>query len=109
MRAPGWVIGIVVPVSAALIHYVRTKLWGEKPSKAPVKTATATVIAKEVKQGTQGSGRSNGGFSYAVTFQTSDGNILELYAYEIEFGGLKEGMCGTLTYQYPYFIQFEQT
>lgn len=108
MRIPGWAIGIAVPVAGALIHFLNVRLWGEKPSKEPEKTVTATVIAKEVKAGTQGSGRSKGGYAYAVSFQTEDGNTLELYAQEIEFGGLKEGMRGTLTYRGRYFVSFTQ-
>lgn len=33
--------------------------------------------------------------------------MLELHAHEIEFGGLKEGMEGILTYQGRYFMDFK--
>ena len=108
MRIPGWVIGITVPVACALIHFLQVRLWGEKRSKEPEKSVTATVISKEVKAGTQRSGRSKGGDSYAVSFQTEDGLKLELYTHEIEFGTLKEGIQGTLTYQGRYFVRFEE-
>lgn len=91
-----------------LLHVLRVRLWGEKRSKEPEKTVMATVTAKEVKQGTQSTGRSNGGYSYAISFLTQTGEPLELYAYEMEFGGLKEGMQGMLTYQGRYFVSFEE-
>lgn len=81
----------------------------EEPTNEPERTATATVISKEVQEGTNQTGRSMMGYSFLVTFRTQDGQILPLYAYEVEFGGLKEGMTGTLTYQGRYFIDFEQS
>jgi len=47
------------------------------------------------------------GYSFVVNFRTEDGKILELYAYEIEYGGLKEGITGVLTYQGRYFVSFD--
>jgi len=47
------------------------------------------------------------GYSFVVTFRTAQGELLELYAYEVEFGGMKEGMTGMLTYQGPYFVDFQ--
>lgn len=100
-------IGIVV-VAAFLLYFLRVRLWGEKKSKEPEITVMATVVSKEVKRGTQRTGRSNGGYSYGVSFLTEKGETLELYAYEIEFGGLKEGSKGQLTYQGRYFVRFEE-
>ena len=90
----------------ALIFYLRVRAFSEKPSTEPEQTTNATVISKEVKEGTNRSGRSMMGYSFVVTFRTEEGQILELFTYEIEFGGLKEGMTGTLTYQGPYFVSF---
>ena len=102
-------IGIGVVLAAAIVLCcLRVRLWGEKKTKEPEKTVMATVISKEVKRGTQRTGRSNGGYCYAVNFLTEDGKQLELYAYEIEFGGLKEGVKGQLTYQGRYFGRFEE-
>ena len=100
-------VGIAL-VAAAVLYYLQVRFWGEKKSKAPEKTVTATVVSKEVRKGTQRSGRSNGGYSYAVKFSTGAGETLELYAYEIEFGGLKEGATGQLTYQGRYFVCFDE-
>ena len=99
----------IVAVAAILLYCLQVRLWGEKKSKEPEKTVAATVIFKEVKRGTQHTGRSNGGYSYAVNFLTEEGKTLELYAYETEFGGLKEGAKGQLTYQGRYFVCFEET
>ena len=106
MQILGLVCGIICLI--LLLHYLRVHLWGEKKTKEPEETVTATVISKEVKRGTQHTGRSNGGYSYAVNFLTNEGKQLELYAYEIEFGGLKEGTKGQLTYRGRYFVSFEE-
>ena len=93
----------------ALIFYLRIRLFTEKPSGEPERSVAATVISKEVREGTNRSGRSMMGYSFVVNFQTEDGKTLELYVYEIEFGGLREGMKGMLTYQGPYFVSFQET
>lgn len=90
-----------------LIFWLRVRWFWEAPSKEPQRSVTATVISKEVRQGTSQSGRSMMGYSFVVNFRTEAGDILELYAYEVEFGGLKEGMEGTLTYQGRYFVDFQ--
>ena len=46
------------------------------------------------------------GYSFVINFKMTDGRTLEVYAYEIEYGGLKEGMKGVLTYQGRYFVSF---
>ena len=100
---------VIVYVTAfgLLIAYMRVRCFLEKPSDEPERTVAATVVSKEVREGTQRSGRSMMGYSFVVNFRTEDGRMLELFAYEVEFGGLKEGMTGTLTYQGPYFVDFK--
>lgn len=93
--------------AALLATYAKAHWWQEKPSKEPEKTIRATAISKEVKPGTYRSGRSKGGYSYTITFSTEDGQELELFAYEIEFGGIKEGTTGMLTYKGRYFVDFK--
>ena len=95
--------------AALLLSYLRVRWFLEKPSIEPEKSVTATVISKEIKSGTNETGRSVMGYSFAITFQTEDGQTLELYAYEVEFGGLKEGMHGLLTYKGRYFVEFQET
>ena len=105
-----FILVLVYGAAAALfISYLRVRWSLEKPAPEPEKTVVATVVSKEVKQGTQASGRSMMGYSFVVHFQTEDSQALELYTYEIEFGGLKEGTKGTLTYQGRYFVSFEET
>lgn len=98
---------LVIVVVALLISFLKAYWFQEKKTKEPEKTVMATVVSKEVKSGTHQSGRSKGGCSYAVNFLTKDGQSLELFAYEIEFGGLKEGMSGLLTYRGRYFVDFQ--
>jgi len=90
-----------------LLFYLRVVPFMEKPSNQPERAVRATVVSKEIVSGTRRSGRSHMGYSFVVRFQAEDGQKLELYAYEEEFGGLKEGMQGTLTYQGRYFVDFE--
>ena len=94
--------------ACSLIFYLRVRWFMEKPTTEPEKTVVATVASKEVREGTNRSGRSMMGYSFVVNFQTEDGENLELYAYEIEFGGLKEGMQGVLTYKGRYFVDFNE-
>ena len=96
----------VIGGGCALIFYLWVRAFSEKPSAEPERTAKATVISKEVREGTNRSGRSMMGYSFAVKFRTAEGQLLELYAYEIEFGALQAGMTGMLTYQGPYFVSF---
>lgn len=96
----------VIGVGCAVIFYLRVRWFMEKPSGEPERSVPATVVSKEVKEGTNRSGRSMMGYSFVVTFRTEEGQLLELFAYEIEFGGLQAGMTGTLTYQGPYFVSF---
>ena len=91
-----------------LLFYLRVLPFQEKPSWEPDISVGATVVSKEVRSGTHRSGRSQMGYSFVVTFLTEDGQTLELYAYEIEFGSLKEGMNGILTYKGRYFVHFDQ-
>ena len=97
----------VIGGGCVLVFYLRIRLFKEKPSTEPERTVTATVVSKEIRSGTNQSGRSMMGYSFVVNFRTEDGQMLELYAYEIEFGGLKEGMQGQLTYQGRYFVSFQ--
>ena len=118
-------IGIVV-VAAFLLYFLRVRLWGEKKSKEPEITVMATVVSKE-QLGARPSGVSivayqddkimllkefrmsiNKSIYNLCAGMLEKGETLELYAYEIEFGGLKEGSKGQLTYQGRYFVRFEE-
>ena len=103
------IFALVYLSAAAFVTAYLKILWTlEKPAKEPEKSVPAAVVSKEVKSGTHASGRSMMGYSFAVTFRTEEGQTLELYTYEIEFGALKEGSAGILTYQGRYFVSFEE-
>lgn len=87
--------------------YLRTLPFREKKNNEPEKTVKAKVISKEVKSGTNDTGRSMMGYSFSITFLTEDGKELELFASETEFGGLKENTEGMLTYKGRYFVEFK--
>ena len=95
-----------IGIGCALIFYLRVRWFMEKPFPEPERTGKATVISKEVREGTSRSGRSMMSYSFVVKFRTEEGQLLELFTYEIEYGGLREGMTGILTYQGPYFVSF---
>ena len=90
-----------------LVAWLRVRWFLEKPTNEPEKAVAATVVSKEVRSGTNQSGRSMMGYSFVVNFRTAHGETLELYAYEVEYGGLREGM-GILTYRGRYFVRFQQ-
>ena len=89
------------------ICYMYARAFQEKPSYDPLETLQAVVVSKKVVSGTHSTGRSQMGYSFLITFRTADNQELKLYAYEEEFGGLKEGMAGVLTYQGRYFVDFQ--
>ena len=100
-------LGMVVMGGGSIaVIYCWLDSFREEPSNEPERTVSATVIFKEVQEGTNRSGRSMMGYSFLITFRTEGGETLDLYAYEVEFGGLKEGMTGQLTYQGRYFVDF---
>lgn len=92
---------------ALLLSYTRIRWALETPTQEPERTITATVVSKEVIPGAHGAGRSKGGYSYVADFRTEDGQTMRLFAYEEEFGALKPGMTGTLTFKGRYFVDFE--
>lgn len=98
---------VFLSASGLVTCYLKISWSLEKPSKEVERSVVATVLSKEVKSGTNETGRSTMGYSFAITFLTEDGQNLELYAYEVEYGGLKEGMKGVLTYQGRYFVNFD--
>ena len=92
----------------ALFFWLRAFPFTEKKVKDPEQTARATVISRRVQSGNPiRSGRSAGfGYTFLVNFRLEDGRELELYAYDTEYGALREGMEGMLTWKGPYFVSF---
>lgn len=93
--------------AALIVAYLKVRWFAEKPSPEPETSVNAVVLSKEVRSGSNQTGRSVMGYSFLITFKTADGQTLALYAYEEEFGSLKEGMEGILTYQGRYFVSFQ--
>lgn len=90
------------------VYWFRAFPFREKKTKEPERTARAEVISRRVQSGNPiRSGRSSGlGYTYLLTFRLEDGKELELYAYDQEFGSLREAMTGNLTWKGPYFVSF---
>lgn len=104
-----YAIYIVLMVAAAfLIAFLRAFPFTEKACKDPEQTAHGIITARRVQSGNpHRSGRSSGmGYTYLITFRLDDGRELELYAYETEYGTLREGMEGTLVWKGNYFVSF---
>lgn len=100
---------LLVIGGALLIAYLKLRPFNEKKCNEAEQSTLAEVLSKEVKQGTYNTGSSSGlGYSYTAKFRTDDGRELELFMYELEWGGLKEGMIGQLTYKGQYFIKFKE-
>ncbi len=91
------------------LYWLRVFPFREKKTKEPERTAKAEVISRRVQSGNPiRSGRSAGfGYTFLITFRLENGSDLELYAYDHEYGALREGMAGTLTWKGPYFVRFE--
>ena len=73
-------------------------------NRAPVYTGAATVVSRRVLFHTSRSV----GWNYLVTFQLGDGDTLELYTTEAEYGRLKEGLHGMLSWQEQAFCRFDE-
>lgn len=91
------------------LYWLRVFPFREKKTSEPERTAKAEVISRRVQSGNPiRSGRSAGfGYTFLITFRLENGSDLELYAYDHEYGALREGMAGTLTWKGPYFVHFE--
>lgn len=102
-----FVVALLLLVLFFFVYWLRVLPFREKKTKEPERTMKAKLVTRQVKSGTQRSGRSQGmGYSFLLTFETADGNKLELYAYDHEYGALREGMAGSLTWKGPYFVSF---
>ncbi len=95
---------IAIPVGICFLWVLPFR---EKKSTEPQQTAPATLVTREIRRGSDRSGRSRVGFNHVLIFQLSDSRKLELYSYEEEYGALREGMAGNLTWQGRYFVNWE--
>lgn len=102
------ILGVSYALAGALlVAWLKVHWAQETPTTEPERTVTATVVSKEVVSGTRGAGRSKLGYSFVIHFATEDGRRLEIFAYEEEFGRMREGMQGQLTFRGRYFVDFE--
>lgn len=103
------VLLLLLAVITGAVTWLRAFPFTEKKTKEPELRAKAAVISRRVQSGNPiRSGRSAGlGYTFLVTFRLEDGRKLELYAYDHEYGALREGMEGQLTWKGPYFVSFE--
>lgn len=102
------IVFALVTAGAVLLYWLRVLPFREKKTNEPEQTAHAELVARRVETGTHGSGRSQGmGYSFILTFRMDDGTEKELFAYDHEYGTLREGMKGSLTRKGPYYVNFK--
>lgn len=103
-----WIIFPIIVLACFGLYWLRVFPFREKPAKEPELTANAKLTAKEVISGANRTGRSSGlGFNYVLTFQTDEGEELKLYSHDYEYGALREGMTGSLTWKGRYYVSFK--
>lgn len=102
------VIILIMLAVAFGVYWLRSFPFRERKTTEPERSALAKVTARRVQSGNPiRSGRSAGfGYTFLVTFLLEDGTSLELYTYDEEYGALREGMEGTLTWKGPYYVSF---
>lgn len=99
---------LLVLIGSSLLFWLRTLPFREKPAREAPRTARAELIARRVETGTRCSGRSQGmGYTFVLTFRTEAGETVELFSYDFEYGALREGMTGALTWKGPYYVNFD--
>ena len=101
---------IIVGMLAVMgfVFWIRVLPFREKKTREPERTAKAEVITRKIESGANRTGRSSGmGFNYRITFQLEGGTDISLYSHDHEYGALREGMTGTLTWKGPYYVSFE--
>lgn len=103
------ILFLIILAVCFLVFWLRAFPFREKKTREPERSAHAEVISRRVQSGNpHRSGRSTQGYTFLVTFRFEDGTEKELYAYDVEYGGLSEGMTGTLTWKGPYFVDFKE-
>lgn len=99
---------VLLVLGCGLVFWLRVLPFREKHTNAPERTEPAELIARRVETGPQRSGRSQGmGYTFILTFRTAAGRTMDLFAYDFEYGALREGMQGRLTWKGPYYVDFE--
>lgn len=107
MKTALYIIGMLALF--VFIYWFRVFPFREKKTKEPLRTDKAEVTARRVTTGANRTGRFSGlGYNYVVSFRLEDSRELNLYAHDVEYGALREGMTGKLTWKGPYFVNFEE-
>ena len=101
----------IAPIAGILafgLLYALYQSWAyrDKDDKGPEMSGPATVKSHRVVQGHY-LGKAPSRWNYLVTFTLSDGEEIELYTIQSDFQVLKDGTCGTLTWQGRRFLDFE--
>ena len=110
----------VTPVAIAVVIIIFIIDKGKKISRwsdslhEEQKTVTATLIEKEEITSAHSNGLSRNPGSipfssttYRLTFETLDGEKLTFNVEGFNYGGVKEGETGSLTYQGIYYLSFK--
>jgi len=106
MKTMLFVIGTLALMG--LVYWLRVLPFREKKTEEPERSEKAEVIARRVETGANRTGRSSGmGYNYRILFRLEDSTEVLLYAHDHEYGALREGMTGKLTWKGPYFVSFE--
>lgn len=103
-----WLVILIYILIAGFIFWFRAFPFREKRSDDPQRTTHARLTRRYIKSGADRSGRSRVGFNHVLVFTRDDDTQVELYAYEEEYGALREGMEGHLTWQGKYYVDFRQ-
>ena len=102
---------IFVVVWVVLFIYIIAKNIGQfiENENSPVLTVSATIVDKRRKTHHHHSnGHHHHSHSYHITFETQDGEILELRVKRYEYNGLEVGDRGMLTHQGTRYKGFER-
>lgn len=76
-------------------------------TRGDVYHGTAKVVSRRVEAGSGGGSWRSSNWNYLVTFQFTDGDQIELYTTESEYGELKEGLTGQLAWYKNNLSSFE--
>ena len=102
---------IFVVIWVVLFIYIIAKNIGQfiENENSPVLTVSATIVDKRRKTHHHHSnGHHHHSHSYHITFETQDGEILELRVKRYEYNELEVGDCGMLTHQGTRYKGFER-
>lgn len=98
--------GLCILGFAAACACYQTWVYRDKNDKGPEMTGPAVVKSHRVTQGRY-FGKAPSRWNYMATFALADGEQIELHTTEFDYGLLKDGLFGQLTWQGKTFLDFE--